>query len=380
MQPLCHDVAASLEVGTTIGDRRSHKARSADEIAFRFGPYYDSYLATRPDRELCWSSDRQGLVSFARVGRHLHVGGGLIAEGGKQEMLLAEVVARADDRDERLLFYNVAAHDLPLFRQYGFQATKLGEEAIIDLDDWACRGGAFEWLRRQVNYCRRQRLTVTECLPDRIAGSEWSQLTSELGRMSAAFLEGKPQTGELRFLDDQFDSRRLGRRRVFAARSRQRIEAILVCNPYRNGDCWAFETYRRQHDAVRGVIPFLMHETIELLRQEDLHRVSLCLVPGLRAEQALPGDSALVRRGLHVGSRYFNFVFDAAGQYHYKSRFRPRFEDRYLCARPAVGLASAWSVVRLLGVLDVEPRKLARTLGRRLFNPRRRRTLATPAA
>lgn len=382
MQPVCNDGTAVFELNTASVVREfcPPQSPSVDDIVYRLGHYYDSYLATRSDRNLLWSKSCKGLVSFARVGRHLHIGGGLIADRDDQETLLAEVVARADDGDDRLLFYNVAAQDLPLFREYGFQATKLGEEAVIDLDGWACRGASFEWLRRQVNYCRRQGLTVVEFLPERMDPCDWAELTAEVARMSAAFLAGKPQSGELKFVDDTFDPERLGRRRVFAAWSDRRIEAILVCNPYCNGDCWAFETYRRQPDAVRGAVPFLMHETIEILKREDARRVSLCLVPGLRAQKAMTGDSPLVRRALTVGSRYFNFVFDAAGQYHYKSRFRPRYEERFLCARPAVDLPAAWAMVRLLGVLDVDQGKLARAVARQVFRPWRRRTLATPAA
>jgi phosphatidylglycerol lysyltransferase len=352
---------------------------SPEELAFRFGPYYDSYLATEPGREVFWSRDGRGMVAFVRMGRYLQAGGGLIAPRGQRETLLAELIARAESRGESLSFYNVAENDLTLFRRWGFQATKLGEEAVIDLDGWSCRGGAFEWLRRQVNYCRRHELRAYECGPDITSGHQWQRLAAETQQMSAAFLAAKPQAGELRFLDGSFDPFRFGRRRLFAARSAGgRLEGFLVCNPYLGGDGWAFEIYRQRHDAVRGTIPFLMHEAIEALKQEDVRRVSLCLVPGLRAQTPLPGDSRLARRGLALGSGYFNFIFDAAGLYHYKSRFRPRFESRYLCARPALSLGSAWALVRLLGVLDIDFGKLARLGCQRLRKRRRRVTLAMP--
>ncbi|HEV3339577.1 MAG TPA: DUF2156 domain-containing protein [Pirellulales bacterium] len=355
------------------------RAPSLEEFAFLFGPYYDSYLATEPGREVFWSRGGRGAVALVRMGRYLQAGGGLIAPRGHRESLLAELVARAESRGEYLSFYNVAESDLPLFRGYGFQATKLGEEAVVDLDEWNCHGGPFEWLRRQVNYCRRQQLRVQECGPETMSPHQWRQMSAETRQMSAAFLAAKPQAGELRFLDGTFDPASLGRRRLFAARSADgRLEGFLVCNPYLGGDGWAFEIYRQRHDAVRGTIPFLMHQTIETLGQEDVRRVSLCLVPGLRAQTPLPGDSPLARRALALGSRYFNFIFDTAGLYHYKSRFRPRFESRYLCARPALSLGSAWALVRLLGVLDIDYGKLARLGYQRLRKRRSRVTLAVP--
>lgn len=362
----------------TAGDSPDDDA--IEEVVYRHGRNYDSYLATDAGREIFWARDGQGLVSLARVGRFLKAGGGLIARAEQRGALLAELVERSEQRGECVSFYNIAEDDLPLFRRYGFQATKLGEEAVVHLDDWSCTGKPFEWLRRQTNYCRRQGLRMVECIQPRTSPGEWERLLEELSETSAAFLASKPQSAELRFLDGTFDPRRLGRRRIFVARGEQgvgRIECFLICNPYLDGAGWAFEIYRQRPDAPRGAIPFLMRQVIGELKLEGARRVSLCLVPGLRC-QRLPGDSPLVRHALAIGSRYFNFVFDTAGLYHFKSRFRPRFEARYLCARPAVTLASAWALVQLLGVVDLDAGKLARTLVRRCVKRRRRATLAVP--
>lgn len=383
MQPVCQESAESDFFGAPVAEpqRLASPPRSLEERAFRFGEYYDSYLATEPGREIFWSKDGRGVVALARVGRYLQAGGGLLAPHACRENLLAELIARSQRQGDSLSFYNVTENDVPLFRRHAFQVTKLGEEAVIDLEDWNCEGRAFEWLRRQINYCRRQELQVTECLRETMPADQWGRMLLEMKAMSAAFLAAKPQARELRFLDGTFDPRRVGRRRIFAARAAEgsgRMEGFLVCNPYLAGAGWAFEIYRRRPDAVRGTIPFLMHETIAALRREHARRVSLCLVPGLRAASPLPGDSPLARRSLALGSKYFNFVFDTAGLYHYKSRFRPRFESRYLCARPAMTFGAAWALVRLLGVLDFDHRKLARLMGQRLRKLGSRVTLATP--
>lgn len=379
VQPVCQEVEQHSGALVAVQPSAAPRKRFLEEMAFRHGQYYDSYLATDSDRETFWSRDGLGAVAFVRVGRYLNVGGGLLASERHRESLLAEVIAAADRHGEVLSFYNVAESDLPLFRDYGFQATKLGEEAAIDLNCWDCRGKSFEWLRRQVNYCRRQGLTAAEAVREDYSPPEWSSLVAELAEVSAGFLAAKPQAVELRFLDGAFHPHTLGRRRVFVARAKTgRIEGFLACNPYRNGAGWAFEIYRQRPDAVRGTVPFLMHETMRALQAENAPRISLCLVPGLRTDGGLPGDSPLVRRGLMLGSRYFSFIFDTAGLYHFKSRFRPAFESRYLCARPKVTLGSAWSLVRLLGVLELDAGKMARVITRRLWRRGRRATLAVP--
>jgi phosphatidylglycerol lysyltransferase len=138
------------------------------------------------------------------------------------------------------------------------------------------------------------------------------------------------------------------------------------------------ETYRQRPDAVRGTSPFLMHQVMQVLRSEGVERVSLCLIPGLRCREPLPGDSRMARWGLVVGTQYFNLVFDTAGAYHFKSRFRPRYENRILCVRPRMSLATAAAFVRLLGVLRLDLHKLGHQIVRRWQKRSSRATLWTP--
>jgi phosphatidylglycerol lysyltransferase len=268
-----------------------------------------------------------------------------------------------------LSFYNIVPDDVPSFLKFGFQRTKWGEEAIVDLEGCTWAGKPYEWVRRQTNYCRRHGLTATECRREEMTSETWQRLMAELCHLAAAPLADKPQAAEIRFLDGQFDPNNLGRKRIFVARNPHqgdRVEAFIACNPCADGTTWVFETYRHRTDAVRGAMPFLMHRTMQTLQAEGVRHVSLCLIPGRGCQPALIDDSMLVRRGLVLGSTYFSFIFDSPGMYHFKSRFRPRFEDRYICAWPKFTLGSAWTFVRVLGVLNFDVMKLFRVVGERV--------------
>jgi phosphatidylglycerol lysyltransferase len=217
--------------------------------------------------------------------------------------------------------------------------------------------------------------------PRGVSCEAWECLLVELAEVSAQFLANKPQASEISILESNFDPRQLGRKRIFVARADRgagRIEGFLACNPARDGAMWSLETYRQRPDAVRGTIPFLMHQTMEILREEGVRDVSLCLIPGLRCRRPMPGDSRLTRWGIVLGTQHFDLVFDAAGVYHFKTRFRPRFENRYLCVRPRMTLGTAWAFIRLLGVLKIHPLKLGRLLAHRWKNRHARATLRKP--
>ncbi len=373
---------------TIAASRTFHRPLPADDktrletLAFRYGASYDSYLAAERDRQVFWAREATGAVAYVRDRHYVHIAGGLLASTDDKHQLLAEIVRWADREQLVLSFYNLTDDDLPLVRNVGFQVTKWGEEALVDLMTCTWLGKSYEWIRRQTNFCRRQRITVRECNPAQLSAAEWDRVAAELVEISNALLGHKPQREEIRFLEGRFDLAHMGRRRLFVAKSEEgmgRIEGFLLCNPCLDGTRWAFETYRRRPDAIRGTMPFLMHQAMQQMQSEGVESVSLCLVPGLRCETPLPGDSPLARWSMVLATRYFSCIHDTRGMYHFKSRFRPRFASRYLAVRPRLSLGSAWSFVRVLGVLDLRLGNLVRQAAQRVRSAASRRTLSMPA-
>ncbi len=335
------------------------------QFVFSHGQYFDSYLATEPGRLNFWSPTGPGLVSYTRRGKHALVGGGLIAPEDHRAELLHEFVEFASKRQLNVFFHNIGDEDLPAFRQLDFQITKWGEEPIIDLGSCTWGGKSFEWVRRQTNFCVRNGLQAFEVFPDTLEREQWSRTRSEILEVSAESLSLKAQSDSMKFFEGRIDNHELGLRRLFIARSAYgagRIEGFLVCNPMREGTMWSTELYRRRLDSVRGTMAFLIHHTLQQLQAEGVTQVGLCLDPGLNCETPHPGDSFLVRRGMQIGNRYLNAVFDVSGLRHFKSRFRPRYENRYVCALPGVTIGSMLAFASLSGLFKLSPIKLARSV------------------
>ncbi len=355
-------------------------ATALEEFAFEFGRTYDGYLATEAGLKQFWSRNRRGVISYAQIGRYLHVQGGLLCDPEHRQNLLEEFHEAARHRRLVVTFYNVLEEDLPLFRQQGFQVTKWGEEPLLDIPDLTWSGGSYEWVRRQFNYCQRQNVVLKECRREDYTDTGWNELMDDIRSVAADGLLTKPQRDEIWFFNGRYDAPDWGRRRLFVARADKgagRIEGFLVCLPYLNGTHWAIETYRHRLDAPRGLVAFMIHQCVEQLRPEGIRGVSLCLCPAVRCE-VLPHDSWLVRRGLQFGFDYASIFFDLPGEYHFKSRFRPRFERRYICHWPHASVRSMWSLIRLSGVLTLDYRRLFGSLWSRIRRPKSR-NLATPA-
>jgi phosphatidylglycerol lysyltransferase len=350
-----------------------------EQQAFEFGQVYDSYFATEDGWKRFRVKGRSGVIAYRRLGRQVKVLGGLLASDDDKPILLREFIRLADSFGLVSTFYNITDHDLDLFRDYGFQATKWGEEPIIDLPECTWSGRQFEWVRRQTGYCRRAGITIVEHRRAEMDDESWNSLLKELRVVSDALLATKPQSREVQLVEGQLEVAGWGRRRLFVAYSqgaRPRIEGFLIALPMQGGRRWSFEMYRHRPDAVRGVVPHLFHETIMQMKAEGIESVSLCLIPGLGCEEGMPGDSALIRRALCFGKQHLNFVFDFAGLYHFKSRFRPRYESRYICARPRLTPSTAIAFFRMSGVLSFDIKKVVKIFARNYIKRRERRQLA----
>lgn len=348
-----------------------------EAMAYRFGRSYDSYLVMDLDRTYFWSSGGRAVLGFVLQGSQAVVIGGLIGPDEAREGLLTEFMDHCCRHRWTACFGLVPEQDLTLFDRHAFQSTKIGEDALIDLHHCTWRGKAYEWVRRQTHYCQRQGLVCQEIDGSAITTGPWRHRIPELAEISRQFLDHTPHGHTMRYFVSPFDLDRLYQRRVFVATAdggAGRVEGFVVCTPYRNGAAWGIEMYRSRQDAVRGTVPFLMRWAMQTFKDEGIEEVSLCLMPAARCDQRRPGDSWLIHTYIRITHHYLNFILDSPGIYHFKTRFRPRCENRYCSVWPKASLRPLHAILSLWGTLQFSP---WRATGRGLRRLRIRRQRAT---
>ncbi len=350
-----------------------------DRLAFKYGKTYDSYLVTEDNRECFWSPDRKGILGFIQDRRYIHVVGGLIAKEEDKGELLDHFMEFTKQQGAKVVgFFNLPEEDLGIFRERGFQISKLGEEPIVNLTNTTWQGKDYDWVRRQENYCKRQGLFVEEIVCPQKNKTFRDVIGPELLEISLRHIEHTAHGYELKFFEGRFNPHDMRKRRVFIARNESRIEGFIICNPFCNGKMWGIDLYRKRIDAPRGVIPFIMLQAMRQMKEEGIQHVSLSLAPCLRCEKKYPGDSWLVRRGNVLWFNYLNFLFDMHGVFHYKSRFRPVFRPLFLAASPKATYLSMDSFLNNWGVGTINPIRLISNGIKKLCKSRFRRNLARP--
>ena len=101
-------------------------------------------------------------MSVVVSGRYLHIPGGILAPTEVRRPLIAALAELARRTKRLVVCYSIGEQDRLLFEEEGWEVSKFGEETSLKLRAIHWSGKAYEWVRRQSNYCQRAGLACRE--------------------------------------------------------------------------------------------------------------------------------------------------------------------------------------------------------------------------
>lgn len=327
-------------------------------LAFQHSASPETYDIMGSSSSLLRTPGNQGALSVLPDGRYWHVAGGLIASPHLKPAIIQWLKQISLQQRRTIIIYSIPTSEVNAYREAGFSVNKFGEEPMLDLGQITWKGGAFEWVRRQTNFCLRAGLIVQEIT----CPVQQKEMSTDLEEILTDDLSERVYSRPLRLLEGEFNPHLLHRRRLFVARHEGtgRVEGFLAASPMDGGRTWAFETYRKRSTAPKGTIPFLFRQVIDQLQSEGVSQVSLCVVPGKGVQHDCTKQSnPRIRWVMAFWYKRLNFIFNTAGQDFFKSRFRPRYVDRFVCASPHNSLLAVASFMKTSGALRPNFRNLA---------------------
>jgi len=234
-------------------------------------------------------------------------------------------------------YHQVTTPGADLLRATGLSALKIGEEAIIPVQEFALAGKSFKHVRNAVNRLERDGYVVEE-LPRPIDEPTMNELEEVSDRWLA---DGGHR--ERTFTLGAFDRSYLRSTPIFIVRAPAgRIEAFVNLVPSFRSVDGNFDMMRRLPDSAEGVMDYLLVHLIGHFRDRGLRGLNLGFAPLANIE-----GTGVVARALNLlyayGSRAFNFQ----GLRTYKDKWRPIWEQRFLVYRSDMQLPRiALAVVR----------------------------------
>lgn len=275
----------------------------AERLATRFG-WNPVTAQTTGEGFLRW----HGPDAFVAYASRVHV---RVAAGPPvcDESRLAEI-ATAFEADSRRVGRRVvwfAATDRLRLALTDHAALSIGATPWWNPQDWKPHRS----LRGQINRARNKGLSVTE-------GASAEEMTALL----SGWL-GSRRFPALGFLTRAPDPRRIGDRRVFAARVEGRLVAYALAAPVplRNG--WLVEAIVRGEDAPNGASEALVAALSETFCAEGATYATLGLAPLSTRGEPVSGRNPLAERLVTLGRERTAGLYDFPGLEEFKAKFRP---------------------------------------------------------
>jgi phosphatidylglycerol lysyltransferase len=306
---------------------------------------------TWPDKQQFFSSTGDGVISYGLArGVALCLGDPVAADATAARRVLREFLDLCDVNAWEPAFHQATGPCLALYRAEGLTPLKIGAEAVVRLDAFSLDGKKMKHLRNVRNRMEREGYRIDALDPP--IGPE---ALAVLRDVSDAWLtlEGRRERG---FTLGQFSADYVARCPVLALRDPEgTIQAFLNLIPDGVPGEVTFDLMRHRPTAPNGTMDALMLALFARAKDQGYSRVSLGMVPF--ADVGAGPERDRREQAIALLSRPLERFFDSASLYHFKDKFGPVWEPRYLVYRrdlwlPAIGLA----IVQLTeGVAETAP-------------------------
>jgi phosphatidylglycerol lysyltransferase len=323
----------------------------ARAIIDQYGQTSLARLSLLKDKSYYFSPSGNSVVAYVAKGRAAIALGDPIGPLEDRRETIVSFQQFCDRNDWFPAFYEVPPTQFDLYSALGFQFLQVGEEAIVDLTAFSLKGKANQNLRTALNKLSKTGYSVQVHAPP-IADA----LLAQLKPVSDEWLKTK-QGNEKQFSIGWFDADYLRDCLIGAVYSPDDsvVAFISMMSGYHQPEV-TVDLMRHRHDLPNGTMEGLFASVFQQLQQEGWQRFNFSLSP-LAGVGENP-ESRRVEKALRYLGQHLNQFYNFQGLHHFKEKFRPQWEPRYL-AHPGraslpdvvVGLVRADSGDRLLDYL-----------------------------
>ena len=277
-------------------------------------------LAMTGDKSLLFNESHTAFIMYAKRGRSMVALYDPIGNNTKRADLIWAFRDLCDAHHLRPVFYQVKAANLPFYMDIGLRTIKLGEEALVDLEEFNLSSKGYKDLRYTWNRCQRDGLSLEFYAPG-------SAPLDELKVISDAWLKNK-HSKEKQFSLGSFSKPYLDNFTIATIKFEGRIIAFVNLLETNQHYSASIDLMRFAQNIPKLTMEFLMIGLILHYKEKGFKYFSLGMVP-LSGMQRRRGAPLIQRLGALVfrrGGRFYNFQ----GLRRFKDKFATHWEPRYM--------------------------------------------------
>jgi phosphatidylglycerol lysyltransferase len=297
--------------------------QAAVHLASGYGYNSLAFFALDQNKQLFFSSTGKAFISYVLQGGIVLVIGDPIGPSQELSLILEEFLTFWRTRHKAVAFWQAREELLNLYRAQGLQALKIGEDTIIDVQNFTLKGGKMANVRTSARRAEKSGMRVIfyEGTVPSVTYRE------QMAHISRAWLAHKGGN-EMGFSMGRFESdAEAGQLIALAVDEHDTVHAFASFIPIYGRNGWSLDLLRRSEQAIPGTMELLLTRSLEHFKDRGNAIVSLGLAPQGNNNQdqvSLLGQccSLFVRRS----STFQHFQTLTA----FKRKFQPTWENRYL--------------------------------------------------
>jgi lysylphosphatidylglycerol synthetase-like protein (DUF2156 family) len=342
------------------GPQREEEMQRARDLVARHGRGTLDYFALRDDKQFFFSRD--SVVAYAVFGGICIASPDPIGPIAERNEVLQDFFAFADTRGWGVGVVGAAEEWLPRYLAAGMRSIYIGDEAVVDIQNFSLAGNKMKGLRQAASRVSRDGYTAhfirpAACSPEEIA---------ELVPLLTANRKGAEEKGFSMMLGRMFhpDDRDLLLTVVRDGSGRAVAMCQFVPSSAING--YSLDLMRRDlGNHPNGLLDFALCATIEELKTKGATGLSLNFAV-LRSALAADGQITLAQRVERWALLRLSGYLQIESLWKFNDKYQPTWQPRYIVYdSPELFLPSVISFLRAESVSDVP------VLGR-LFSSKKR--------
>jgi len=358
-------VVAVLLATRPLVDRRRSGGRLAEararDIVRRHGEGTLDYFALRGDKQ--WFFHRDSLVAYAINSGICLVSPDPIGPFAEREQVWSAFRRFADDQGWVVTVMGASEQWLPLYRAVGMHDIYIGDEAVVDVQQFSLAGGDMKGLRQAFNRIAKYGYTVSFHDPGRLERDTAAQLA---GLMSQS-RRGEFERGFSMVLGRIFDPR--DEDLILCVVSGPDGTPAAMCQfvPARGIGGYSLDLMRRDRgEHPNGLIDFALVSTIEHLRAMGCKGLSLNFAALRSVLEGERGDG-LTQRVERWALKKMSSFLQIETLWRFNAKYRPDWLPRYIVFDTAEHLVPV-----VLAILRVESLSEVPVIGRMIAASERR--------
>jgi|GEM_PF-85996 len=322
-----------------VVDRRRTSGRlgelRARDVVRRHGAGTLDYFALRSDKR--WFFHRDSLVAYAIYGGICLVSPDPIGPRSEREQVWEAFRRFADSQGWAVAVMGASEDWLPVYRSVGMHDIYIGDEAVVDVQRFSLAGGEMKGLRQAYNRIAKYGYRASFHDPAHLDRQTAQQLTA----LMAQSRRGEFERGFSMMLGRIFDPRDEGLLLCIVWAPDGSPAAMCQFVPAPGIDGYSLDLMRRDRgEHPNGLIDFALVSTIEHLRQQHKHGLSLNFAAMRAIFEGERGDGVIQRVERWALRKMSSFV-QIETLWRFNAKYKPDWLARYVVYDTAEHLVPA---------------------------------------